>query len=139
MSSIRKRHARILLNQAVQRGEITRPPFCSMCGGEADVHGHHHDYRKPLDVIWLCASCHGLAHASDPAGLPQYVAVPRECGGMEMLQRALLGKEQYVELLQRESEKVDADYAELKELQGWCFDKFGRAPEIPELLVPEEA
>lgn len=32
------------------------------CGTDKNVHGHHHDYSKPLDVEWLCSTCHGIEH-----------------------------------------------------------------------------
>jgi hypothetical protein len=47
--------ARRTLNNAKARGEITESP----CGcGEVKVEAHHHDYSKPLDVIWMCKKCH---------------------------------------------------------------------------------
>lgn len=40
-----------------------RPSNCSKCGKpHPKVHGHHSDYSKPLDVIWLCPSCHMKLH-----------------------------------------------------------------------------
>src|SRR5580704_3739196 len=48
---------------ALQRGVLVRPDACSRCGGSGNgrIEAHHEDYDKPLDVIWLCKSCH--AHA----------------------------------------------------------------------------
>lgn len=34
------------------------PQPCSVCGTEKDVHRHHDDYDKPLDIRWLCRGCH---------------------------------------------------------------------------------
>ena len=35
---------------------------CEGCGAKK-VHAHHPDYDKPVDVKWLCASCHHQEHA----------------------------------------------------------------------------
>jgi hypothetical protein len=43
---------------AVRRGQIIRPGVCSACGRHCKPHGHHEDYNKPMEVIWLCACCH---------------------------------------------------------------------------------
>ena len=53
------------LNNAVARGDIVRPSDCSRCGVEPvprNIQGHHPDYNKPLDVEWICRSCHGEEH-----------------------------------------------------------------------------
>lgn len=34
---------------------------CEKCGAPK-AHAHHDDYTKPLDVRWLCRSCHGVEH-----------------------------------------------------------------------------
>lgn len=54
-----KNHARRYLGRAISNGKIQRQP-CA-CGNPRS-HGHHEDYSKPLDVIWLCASCHSKLH-----------------------------------------------------------------------------
>lgn len=35
---------------------------CEVCGKETDVHAHHDDYGKPLEVRWLCRTHHLAAH-----------------------------------------------------------------------------
>lgn len=57
-----KERARNKLNKAVQSGKITKPTKCSLCGTRAEVEGHHEDYNKPLDVVWLCKECHENTH-----------------------------------------------------------------------------
>lgn len=42
-------------------GHLTRQP-CEICGSN-NVHAHHADYARPLDVRWLCPICHGRLHA----------------------------------------------------------------------------
>jgi hypothetical protein len=51
------------LNYAVFKGEIQRGSCCQICGDVTDaIQGHHYDYNKPLEVIWLCTACHGYLH-----------------------------------------------------------------------------
>lgn len=57
-----KIHARSVLNSAVRHGKIQRPDCCERCGRIGMVYGHHEDYSKPLDVVWLCSDCHGEQH-----------------------------------------------------------------------------
>ena len=58
--------ARRTLAGAIERGYINRPPFCERCEGECVPHGHHDDYRKPLEVLWLCSRCHAIVHPHHP-------------------------------------------------------------------------
>jgi len=66
-----KRHANVLLGNAVRNGNLTKPASCSECGkSKCRIHGHHDDYSKPLDVRWLCAACHSAWHKENtPLGL----------------------------------------------------------------------
>lgn len=55
-----KANARAMVNQAVASGRLVREP-CAVCGNERS-HGHHDDYSKPLDVVWLCYRHHADVH-----------------------------------------------------------------------------
>lgn len=58
-----KRAATCALNNAVRDGRITKPITCQVCGLTGiRIHGHHEDYSKPLDVLWVCPLCHSLIH-----------------------------------------------------------------------------
>lgn len=54
--------ARAKVRYAVKVGKLEKPKGCEFCGHEKPLHGHHDDYSKPLDVRWLCASCHADTH-----------------------------------------------------------------------------
>ena len=58
-----KRAARIAVGNAVRDGAILRPTECEICSASADLHGHHDDYSRPLEVMWVCTACHALIHA----------------------------------------------------------------------------
>ena len=58
-----KNNARWRLKYAIKKGEITRQP-CIKCNNPKS-HGHHPDYSKPLEVIWLCAKHHKELHRKD--------------------------------------------------------------------------
>lgn len=56
-----KKKATTVLGNALRDGKIKKQP-CENCGSKKRVHGHHDDYSKPLDVIWLCPKCHKEYH-----------------------------------------------------------------------------
>ena len=45
---------------AIREGRL-KPKPCERCGNP-NVVAHHEDYNKPLDVTWLCRSCHKNRH-----------------------------------------------------------------------------
>jgi hypothetical protein len=57
-----KYRAQKALQKAVAAGRIVRPESCERCD-EGPVQGHHPDYDKRLEVVWLCPRCHGEEHA----------------------------------------------------------------------------
>lgn len=63
----RKRHpirtrARRLLQQAVSKGKIVKPKNCERCTDRTKLHGHHYDYLRAFDVLWVCTPCHEWLH-----------------------------------------------------------------------------
>ena len=59
-----------VVSDAVRRGNIHKPDVCENCGHiypKTEIHGHHKDYSKPLDVKWLCIDCHSALHRSREA------------------------------------------------------------------------
>ena len=46
---------------ALEKKRIIRQP-CAICGSTDSIEGHHEDYSKPLDVIWLCREHHLEIH-----------------------------------------------------------------------------
>lgn len=53
--------ARNAVNNALKNKLLTKLP-CFICG-ELKVHGHHPDYDRPLEVVWLCPVHHAETHA----------------------------------------------------------------------------
>lgn len=58
-SAIRKAH--VAVAKAKDNGEVTAKP-CECCGTPDGVVAHHEDYDAPLDITWLCGSCHTFRH-----------------------------------------------------------------------------
>ena len=56
-----RRFAHDIVSEARRRGELT-PCSCENCGSTNKTEAHHGDYSKPLDVQWLCRSCHMRLH-----------------------------------------------------------------------------
>jgi len=58
--------ARAALKLAVKKGTIKEGDNCAICNagwGGGYLVAHHQDYSKPLEVDWLCPSCHSKVHA----------------------------------------------------------------------------
>lgn len=57
--------AHIAVQRALTSGTLNKQP-CEVCGAsEADgvrIDAHHDDYRKPLNVRWLCRTHHSRLH-----------------------------------------------------------------------------
>ena len=49
------------VSYAIKTGRLVRLP-CERCGTTIDVVGHHEDYSKPLEVMWLCKQHHAERH-----------------------------------------------------------------------------
>ena len=76
------KRARRIMNRAIIRGDLIRPDICEHCGrnprseGKRGLEGHHHNGysdESALDVVWLCARCHKLAHPNSPEGVARIV------------------------------------------------------------------
>ena len=66
------KYANDKLEYAITKGEIANPGKCSKCGsdekfldGRTAIQGHHPDYNKPLEIMWLCQKCHYLWHKTN--------------------------------------------------------------------------
>lgn len=55
-----KQKAHDLLRSSIRNGSIKRKP-CEICNSNVS-HGHHDDYSKPLEVVWLCPLHHMERH-----------------------------------------------------------------------------
>lgn len=54
--------SRYAVAAALKAGKLFRPSFCSGCLKKCKPQAHHHDYQKPLKVVWLCSRCHREQH-----------------------------------------------------------------------------
>lgn len=61
-SNPEKCKARHQLQYQVTLGKIIKPLNCQICNATGRLSGHHHDYNKPYDIIWICSSCHKRIH-----------------------------------------------------------------------------
>jgi hypothetical protein len=57
----KQKNAATRVGRAILKGLMKRKP-CVICGN-VKSEGHHQDYDKPYDVVWLCPEHHRRLHA----------------------------------------------------------------------------
>lgn len=57
----RQHRDRLKAHNAAARAKLVKPTACEGCGHTRPLNKHHHDYSKPLLVMWLCKPCHAIA------------------------------------------------------------------------------
>lgn len=50
------------IEYAINSNKVVKPEVCSVCGKKRKLEGHHYDYSKPLEVVWVCHICHMKIH-----------------------------------------------------------------------------
>jgi hypothetical protein len=58
----KRRIAYKIYKQALRNNSLIRAETCENCLEKGNIEGHHTDYNKPLEVVWLCQSCHDKIH-----------------------------------------------------------------------------
>lgn len=51
-----QKKARDAVYMALKSGKLVKKP-CEKCGAK-DVHAHHPDHKKRMEIVWLCPKCH---------------------------------------------------------------------------------
>jgi hypothetical protein len=59
---MRKDVLRQATRDAIRRGVIKVPDYCAECGAKTKLDCHHQEYDDPIDVVFLCATCHDKRH-----------------------------------------------------------------------------
>lgn len=76
ISSFAARAAHSRVAYALKTGIICRPVCCEDCGKGGRVQAAHFDYSKPLEVRWLCRSCHVRWDKAEPKGGGHSIVLP---------------------------------------------------------------
>jgi hypothetical protein len=54
------------LRYALRVRKVKKADSCQDCKRTTRLSAHHEDYSNPLEVVWLCSSCHKLRHIKKP-------------------------------------------------------------------------
>ena len=66
---LRRRQTRAyqVVIRALKSGRLTKATSCDRCGEKTpDLEGHHEDYSRPLEIMWLCTPCHCVMDPHHP-------------------------------------------------------------------------
>lgn len=66
--SIWRLGAHAMVQEALKFGTLVRRTECEGCSSTVNVVAHHDDYKRPLDVRWLCGTCHQAWHSKHGHG-----------------------------------------------------------------------
>jgi hypothetical protein len=67
-----RRKASHIVGNAVRDGGLIPWPVCAVPECDGKPQGHHPDYSRPLDVVWLCDEHHKQTHALVREPEPEY-------------------------------------------------------------------
>lgn len=62
-----KKDAHRIVQTSLRNGVIYKPSHCQDCRSGKRLDAHHDNYDNPLDIRWLCRSCHLKWHAKNLA------------------------------------------------------------------------
>ena len=68
-----KKKAQDRINSLIRSGKLVPPAACERCSNADQLQAHHEDYSKPLEVQWLCITCHNTRHKEIRNGLANSV------------------------------------------------------------------
>ncbi len=96
---------------ALKKGDIEKGIVCADCGAkEVKLDGHHQDYARPLEVVWLCRPCHSRRHGkmTSDRTVPITIMIPGVL--KEMIQEDAQTRNQSVSswIAKRIQERIDS-------------------------------
>ena len=104
-------HARQVVYYALKVGMLKKSENCERCGRtDCTIQAHHRSYDDPLDVTWLCISCHKTADRERQCQSGEHPANVRK-----------LTNEQVLEI--RASDKTDRELAEVYGIRSCSINK----------------
>lgn len=90
---------------AVYTGKVIKQP-CVRCGSMKSE-GHHEDYSKPLDVIWLCSKHHKELHKHERNAFGKYISTSTNIKAGDLALNDLLKACELLENMQPPYERVE--------------------------------
>ena len=82
MYSLLQKRAHKAVENALLKGRLIRSSSCDNCGSPCKPHAHHDSYAKPLEVRWLCQSCHAKLHPGNRIPLKARIAADLNAGAI---------------------------------------------------------
>lgn len=80
-----KQFAQRLVNKILKIGLWEKPDHCSKCNKSGKLLAHHPNYNFPLNIIWLCQSCHVRTHKLNIPNKPHFYGLWTTEDGMKTL------------------------------------------------------